>query len=59
MATKRRQNAGKVTVASGPGWALLWPREAWQALSDEERAAVVARQQALQEKAQDHDKAKA
>lgn len=53
MAPRRRQSTGKVTVATGTGpggrWALLWPRHLWEELSEEERAAVVARQRALLE----------
>ncbi len=40
---------GKVLVASGPGWALYWPRDEWERLTAVEQQAVRDRQAALLE----------
>lgn len=52
MATRKR---GKVIVCRGKGrggpWALLWPRDQWQALTEEEPRAVAEKQRRLMAKA--------
>lgn len=36
-----------VVVASGPGWALAWPRERWERLTPAQQQDVIAAQVAL------------
>lgn len=38
---------GLVVVAHGPGWALAWPRERWDALTAAQQQDVIAAQVAL------------
>ena len=42
-----RPVAGKVLVASGPGWELYWPRVLWEGLTAAEQQDVISRQAAL------------
>lgn len=38
---------GLVVVVRGDGWLLAWPRAEWEALGEDERRQVIARQTAL------------
>ena len=41
------KHGGLVVVASGPGWALAWPRERWDTLTAAQQQDVIAAQVAL------------
>lgn len=40
-------SGSNVIVATGNRWLLIWPLRKWHRLTDEEQAAVIARQAAL------------
>ena len=41
------KRSGLVVVASGPGWALAWPRERWDTLTAAQQQDVIDGQVAL------------
>jgi hypothetical protein len=41
---KNRKRGRLIRVAAGPGWALLYPVDLWEGLTEDERAAVARRQ---------------